>query len=42
MARMKFFYTVKTLKWFMTYRSYTYADESAVKERDDLIEQRAR
>ena len=42
MARMKFFYTVKTLKWFMTYRSYTYADESAVKERDELIEQRAK
>lgn len=41
MARMKFFYTMKTLKWFLTYRYDQDADEEKVRELTELIEKRA-
>ena len=42
MTRMKFYYTVKTLKWFLLYRSDQYNDVQDVKDLMELIEKRAK
>ena len=42
MARMKFYYTIKTLKWFLLFRSDQYDDMEAVQEMVALVQKRAR
>ena len=42
MARMKFFYTIKTLKWFLTYRADSYENDANKEEVMEIIDKRAK
>lgn len=42
MLRMKFQYTVKTLKWFLLYRADSYSDSEEVEKLMKLIRKRAK